>query len=122
MLILENRRYICHFLEGGKLRGLYCINVKNAYVFGEEVNIFFQYLNGNIIIINSFLSVEVFDFPKNIELFNSSERKGAFLNASCIAVMLACLLHFITDFNVGQDILLNYESMLLDSQRFSFLK
>ena len=39
--------------------------------------------------------------------------------ASCIAVMLACLLYFIVDFNVGQDIISDYGSMLFDSEIWS---
>ena len=83
---LENRSYICRFQDRGKLRNLYCIIVKNANVFHEEIDIFFQYFNRNLIILNRFLFAEVFDFPNTIDLFNSTERK----RASFIRIFYCC--------------------------------
>ena len=85
--------------------------VKSADAFRENADIFFQYFNKNTIILNRFLFAKVLDFPSNIDLFNSTERKGA----SFICILYCCLLYFIIDFNVGQDILSDCGSMLFNS-------
>ena len=58
---------------------------------------------------------EVFDFPDNINLFNSTERKGA--SFMCILSCCKCGVSsvVIIDFNIGPDILSNCGLMLLDS-------
>ena len=75
-----------------------CI-VKNANVFHEKVNIFFQYFDRNIIIMNRFPLAEVFDFPSNIDLFKSTERKGASFICIlyCLGVFCISLLILIQD-------------------------
>ena len=73
-------------LERGKLRSRYYIIVKSANVFHEKLDIFFHYFNWNVIIVNRCLFAEVFDFPNNIDLFNSTERRGA----SFICILYCC--------------------------------
>ena len=66
---------------------------------------------------NHFLLVEFFYFPNNIDLSNSTERKGA--SSICIlhcynAGVYSCILYFIIGFNVEQDILLDCRLILFD--------
>ena len=49
-------------------------------------NIFFQYVNRNIIITDCFLSVEIFNFPNNIDLFNGINRT----EVSLIYILYCC--------------------------------
>lgn len=49
-------------------------------------NIFFQYVNRNIIITDCFLSVEIFNFPNNIDLFNGINRS----EVSLIYILHCC--------------------------------
>ena len=126
--------YICNFQEEGKLRSRFCTIVKSANVIGEEVNIFFQYFNRDIIIMNiTIMNIIIMCFNRNIimsffffllkflvsliSIFSTVlKEKEPPLYAPCIAVMLGCLLYFFIDFNVGQDILSDCRSMLLDSR------
>lgn len=123
---LGNRSFICHVQKGGKLRGCYCIIVKNT--FPEKCIIFFQFFNSKIIIMNCFILVEVLYSPDSSKLFNSAVRKlVSFLCLvllSCWFVCLALLscwfvfcipLLIFMYFNVGKNMFPEYGSMLLNS-------
>lgn len=61
----------------------------------KKNNLFFQYFN-KYTIMKCFIFAEDFDILNNIDLFNSTERKIAFL-VSCVFVKLGWLLYFIID-------------------------
>ena len=76
---------------------------------------FFQYFDKNIIILNRLLFAEDFDSLIKSTFLAVLKEKELPLYGSCIAVMMGCLLYFIIDFNVGQDILSYGWSMLFHS-------
>ena len=91
------------------------MNVKNANAFREKVDIFFQNFNRDIIILNRFLFDEVFDSLITSTFPIVLKEKELPLYCILYCCNAGCLLYFIIDFNLGQDILSNCRSKLFDS-------
>ena len=111
----ENMSYICRIQEGVKLRSRYCIILKNRNILWEEFNISFQYFKR---FFKRFLKTFLTSLIKST-FSTVPKEKELHLHVFFIAAILGCLLHFITNFNVGQDNLSERGSMLFVSGNWS---